>query len=189
MAAPRGGEAEPVPAQTPWSEEAVAARAGLVSAARRVVRDRIEAEDVADEAIARLTAALAAGEAIDSVAGWLHRVALRVACDRARAWMRRQRDGWRRDASRRSAAPDPSRSLDDVETRERLWRAVLELPDRQRDSLVLRQMDGRSYREVAELLGISEGTARGHVHAARAALRETLWDLTPERSGPVESDG
>jgi len=165
---------------TPWSEEAVAARAGLVSAARRIVRDRVEAEDVADEAIARLAIALDAGEAIGSVAGWLHRVALRIACDRARAWLRRRRDGWRRDAARRPAAPDPSRALEDVETRERLWRAVLELPARQRDALVLRQMDGRSYREVGELLGISEGTARGHVHAARAALRSALWEIGPE---------
>ncbi len=163
----------------PWSEEALASRPSLVSAARRVVRDATEAEDVADEAIARLAAATAAGESIESVAGWLHRAALRISVDRARAWVRRRQEGWRHEAARRPTAPDPERVLEEVETRERLWLAVLELPDRQRDAVVLRQMDGRSFREIADLLEISEATARGHVHAARATLRRTLWDLDP----------
>ncbi len=177
-------EADRVTAGLPldsWSEIALAARPELVSIARRVVRDHSEAEDVVDEAIARLAATIDDGGAIDSIVGWLHRAALRIAVDRARAWIRRQRETWRYDVAQSSArrsAVDPSAALDSVETRERLWCAILELPERQRDAVVLRQLEGLTYAAVADRLGIEEGTARGHVHAARASLRKTLWDLT-----------
>lgn len=165
-----------------WSESAIAARPGLVSAARRVVRDRGEAEDVADEAIARLAAAVEDGERIEAVTGWLHRTALRIAVDRARAWIRRNRPAWRHDVAARPEPPDPARALEGAELRERLWRAVLDLPERQRECVVLRQMEGLPYREVAARLGVAATTVRGHVHAARAALRSALWDLAPGRA-------
>lgn len=171
-------------AAIPWSAAAMSARPQLVSAARRVVRDRAEAEDVADEAIARLAGAISAGERIDSVMAWLHRAALRIAVDRARAWVRRRREPWQREASRRRAPPDPATALESTELRERLWHAILELPERQRDALVLRQMEGVGYDEVASRLGVTVSTARGHVHAARAALRRLLWE--PERAPPDE---
>ena len=168
--------------ESPWSDLALTARPQLVSVARRVVRDRDEAEDVVDEAIARLASQIDRGEAIETVVGWLHRTVLRISVDRARAWVRRRRPSWQHDVSQRgggrsAATPDPQAALESIEVRERLWHAILELPERQRDAIVLRQLEGLSYPEVAERLSIAEGTVRGHVHAARASLRATLWDL------------
>ena len=71
--------------ESPWSDLALTARPQLVSVARRVVRDRDEAEDVVDEAIARLASQIDRGEAIETVVGWLHRTVLRISVDRARA--------------------------------------------------------------------------------------------------------
>ena len=173
------GEAASARRGGPWPEEALRARPQLVSVARRVVRDRAEAEDAADEALARLSTAMANGEAIDSIVAWLTRITLRIAVDRARAWVRRQRDGWRLDVAARSSARgaiDPGAALASVEARERIWRAILELPDRQRETLVLRQFEGMSVAEVAARLEIEEPTVRAHVHAARAALRRVLFE-------------
>ncbi len=140
--------------------------------ARRVVRDASEAEDVADEAIARLTTEIQAGNRIDNIPAWLSRTALRVAVDRARAWVRRNRPEWLSIAA--SRASEVGKALERTEVQERVWRHLLELPARQREVLVLHQMEGLSYREIADLLDVSESTARVHGHAGREALRQKL---------------
>ena len=71
---------------------------------------------------------------------------------------------------------DPSAVLASVEARERIWRAILDLPPRQRDALVLRQLEGLPAVEVAARLGVEEPTVRAHIHAAREALRARLFD-------------
>ena len=159
-------------------------RSQLISVARRIVRDGGEAEDVADEAIARLVAEQRDGRTIDSVPAWLHRITLRLAVDRARAWVRRQRPEWQHDVARRPASPDPAAALESTEMRERVWLAILALPDRPRDALILRQMEGLDYAQVAAHLGVSEATARTHVHTARLRLREAIWGRTEDGENP-----
>jgi RNA polymerase sigma-70 factor (ECF subfamily) len=80
-----------------------------------------------------------------------------------------------------AALPDPSAPdpLDDVlrrERRERLWRAVDELPPRMRQCVRLRVAQERSYQEIADLLGVSIDTVKSQLHQAKGRLRELLGE-------------
>ena len=154
-----------------WYQDALSARPRLISVARRIVRDLGEAEDVADEAIARLTTQIRGGGGVDSVGAWLHRTALRLGVDRARSWVRRQRPEW---LAKAAVSSDRASETDRTDLREQVWRHLLELPARQREVLVLHQMEGLSYGEIGTLLEISESTARVHGHAGREAMRRRM---------------
>jgi RNA polymerase sigma factor (sigma-70 family) len=69
-----------------------------------------------------------------------------------------------------------------VQLRERLSEtltAIGALPQRQRDALLLRELEGRSHEEIALALGVTEGSARQHLMRARATLRSAATALTP----------
>ena len=68
--------------------------------------------------------------------------------------------------------------------RDRLRVAVEELSGRQREVLRLSELEGFSGPEVAEMLGIAEGTVRWHLHQARATLRDVLSE--DEGAGPAD---
>lgn len=69
---------------------------------------------------------------------------------------------------------DPSRELDLSLLRERLLSALGEIPDLQRETVLLHDLDGMSHREIGEILGITEGSSRVYLHRARRRLRELL---------------
>ncbi len=70
----------------------------------------------------------------------------------------------------------PGARLESVETLEVVGRAIVELPERQRAVLVLRDVDGWTPAEVCDLLELSEGNQRVLLHRARAGVRQTLED-------------
>ena len=70
--------------------------------------------------------------------------------------------------------PDPARVLDRKMAREQLWDALGKLSDLHREVIVLRELEGWKYREIAEQLGASEGTIACRIFHARAALRKAL---------------
>ncbi len=157
-----------------WYAVALGLRSKLASLARRVVRDPSEAEEVVDEALARLVQVAETDGLPDEIGGWLHRTSLRIAIDRARHWVRRQRPEWLYSVGQRPAVLSPSEELERQEAREAVWHAILELPPRQREVIILHEMENLSYAEVGELLQIAESTARAHAHAAREELRRKL---------------
>ena len=165
---------EPSPISAAWEQEAVRMRPRLVSVARRVVRNSQEAEDAADEALARLVRERQGDNPPMRVAPWLHRTVLRIAIDRARAWVRRQEALQEVERHARRPYPGPEEVARRRELREAVWGHVLGLPLRQREVIVLHQMEGLPYGEVGELLDIAEATARAHAHAARETLRHKL---------------
>lgn len=104
------------------------------------------------------------------LSSWLHRLATNVAIESGR---RRSR-WWGRlvtvDAAperRDHGAEDPALRLD-------LERAIAALPERARQALVLRDVEGHSYAEIARLTGTAVGTVKAQVHRARRLLRERL---------------
>ena len=76
------------------------------------------------------------------------------------------------------AAPreSPERDAERAELREDLLEAVQELTELQREVLLLYDFEGWSHREIAQKLGISEGSARVHLFNGRKALRELLGE-------------
>jgi RNA polymerase sigma-70 factor (ECF subfamily) len=82
--------------------------------------------------------------------------------------------------------PSPFEDAHRAEVRERLFAAIQRLPDMQRWCFRLCDMEGFTSPEVADMLGITPGTTRTHLHRARRALRQALRAFREE--GPMEND-
>jgi RNA polymerase sigma-70 factor (ECF subfamily) len=65
------------------------------------------------------------------------------------------------------------------ETAVRIWSAMERLPFDQRTALVLREIDGLRYEEIAFSLGVAVGTVKSRLTRARQALREELLEIHP----------
>ena len=141
--------------------------------AQRVLRDPGDAEEVVQECLARFLEARRRGD-IREPAAWLHRAVLNRAIDLARSHVRRTEHLRRYVREQRSRTPSAERALEREELRELVWRHLLELPRRPQQVVILREMEGLSYGEIAALLEIGEATARAHGHEAREILRRKL---------------
>jgi RNA polymerase sigma-70 factor (ECF subfamily) len=109
---------------------------------------------------------------------WLLGVASNVARHHVRSEMRRKRLSEAAAAERREVAD----ATDDVLAHERaalLQRAIAALPQKLRETFVLVYLEGVSGPEVAELLGVREGTIWNRLHEARAKLRASLEGVRP----------
>jgi RNA polymerase sigma-70 factor (ECF subfamily) len=147
-----------------------------LATALRVVGDRQEAEDVVHDAF------IAVWRKIDrfdadrgSLRAWLMTIVRNRAVDRVRA--RRPRidldDADERSLLRTGANPtweDALRNASAADVREALAR----LPDEQRHAIELAYFEGYTYREVAEVTGVAEGTANGRMRLALGKLRQSL---------------
>jgi RNA polymerase sigma-70 factor, ECF subfamily len=137
-----------------------------------VLRNRADAEEVAQDAFARAFRRLAQLRDRERFRAWLTRMTWRLAIDR---W----RSDRRRAAREQLNAADSWRpSTEDVASaRERsahVWRAIDNLPEKLRIVIVLSAIEGHDTRELAALLEIPEGTVKSRLFTARKALAENL---------------
>jgi RNA polymerase sigma-70 factor (ECF subfamily) len=137
-----------------------------------VLRQREDAEDVAQEAFLRARRAFASLRDRDRFRAWLVRTAFRLALNRQRGDRRRLR---REDAL---AATGPRETVEDeaarAEVRQKVGEAVDALPEKLRVVTVLAAIEGHDVREVARLLDLPEGTVKSRLHLARKILAESL---------------
>jgi RNA polymerase sigma-70 factor (ECF subfamily) len=144
----------------------------LFGIAYRVTGDREEAEDVAQEALLRLNGAEVMARPEPEIGAWLRRVSLNLAANRVRS---RKRETERLDRAGRlessSEVEGPERTVEREEERRRVRRALLTLPDRQRDCLLLRH-SGYSYTEIATTLEIATGSVGVLLARAERAFRD-----------------
>ena len=147
----------------------------LYSVACRVVGNPTDAEDLLQEIF------LAAHRKLDSFRGdsalgtWLYRLAMNLCLDHLRS--RATRSGQVTDAldEEYGLADTGSRRLAErTVAKMDLERALAQLPDGCRTAFVLHDVEGLEHREVAEALGIAEGTSKSQVHKARMRLRAML---------------
>jgi RNA polymerase sigma-70 factor (ECF subfamily) len=136
-----------------------------------VLRHREDAEDVAQESLAKAYRSFRQLRDRERFRAWLVRTTWRAALDCRR--------GERRRAAREQVQFDPGTpSTEDVavaqERAAHLWAAIDGLPDKLRLTIVLSGIEGHDTREVAALLGIPEGTVRSRLFLARQALAEKL---------------
>jgi RNA polymerase sigma-70 factor (ECF subfamily) len=143
-----------------------------IRVAYSILRNQADAEDVAQEAFAKAHRVFAQLRDRDSFRAWLVRMTWRMALDHARS-------GRRRMTRDKAAVLDESGpTVEDLaiedQQRERLWRAVDQLPERLRLVIVLSVMDGYSVKDVANLTGVAEGTVKSRLFDARVLLKEAL---------------
>ena len=134
-----------------------------------------DVEELVQDTFVRAFAALDGFRADSALRTWLFTIERRLVLDRRRAAKRRAGDV---EVDEQYAASDYD-ALDGLvadETSQRMSRAIAGLSRMQREVFALRVQEGRSYKEIAEILETSEGAARVHYHNAIRAVKEFLDD-------------
>jgi RNA polymerase sigma-70 factor, ECF subfamily len=146
----------------------------------RMVPDRDQASDAVQEAFFSAYRNLT-GFRGGSVRSWLSRIAINAAMDAQRLKKRRPADPYPEledDTWQPPADPsaDPVTTSLQVERHQALNHALAQITDDQRTAIVLYDVEGYDYAEIAELTGVSLGTVKSRIHRGRLALRALLLD-------------
>ena len=151
--------------------------------ALHLLGDPQEALDLSQEVFLKVFRTLPQFRGQSTLRTWIYRIVINQASNRQRWWRRRKRSqqvaidehtsmhGELRDAREFSM---PDRVLQERETAGRVWRALDRLPFEQRAVIVLREIDGLSYEEIATSLNVAVGTVKSRLARARETLRLTL---------------
>ena len=152
----------------------------LFSLIVRMVPDRDQASDCVQEAFFSAYRKLA-GFRGGSVKSWLNRIAVNAAMDIQRARKRRpvqpypelEDEAWQ---PRAGEDADPVTTALTTERHRTLNAALASITDDQRAAIVLFDVEGYDYAEIAEMTGVSLGTVKSRIHRGRLALRDRLSD-------------
>jgi RNA polymerase sigma-70 factor (ECF subfamily) len=149
--------------------------------ARRLVGDAAAAEDLVHETFVALPRAIRRYRGDAPLRSFLMGIAVNHARRHVRAAMRRRRATEKLAAASALRAPpaDASEALDRKRMADRLSAALDELPIEQRVAFVLCEAEGRTSVEVAEILGVPEGTVRTRLFHAKRKLRLALEGFAP----------
>lgn len=146
---------------------------------------RETAEDCAQEAMLRIWRNLSSYRGECALESWVYRIAANCCMD----WLRKKK----RDRSvsiepmteqgfdPADASPGTEEQAVTRDERQRLREAIAQLPEDQREALILTQLEKIPYEEAARSLGVSEGTIKSRVNRAKARLKEilTAGELSP----------
>jgi RNA polymerase sigma-70 factor (ECF subfamily) len=166
--------------------ELVAAHQRMVYAlALHLLGDKDEALDLSQEVFLRVFRTLSSFRGHSALRTWIYRIVVNQARNRQRWWRRRHRasqvsldDHLRQCGEIESTTITlPDRLLASKETAARIWQALERLPFDQRTALILREVDGLRYEEIAYSLGVAVGTVKSRLTRARQALRAELLGL------------
>ena len=146
----------------------------------RVVHDRDSAADAVQEALFSCYRNLDRFRG-DSFRSWLTRIALNAATDVLRYRKRRPADPypeWEDDSWQPPAGAEasPERRTMRRQTARVLTEALAEITSDQRTAIVMYDVEGFDYQEIADITGVSLGTVKSRIHRGRLALRELLSD-------------
>ncbi len=146
--------------------------------ALRMLGSAAEAEEVAQEAFLRALSSIASFRGDAKLSTWLYTIVSRLCLNRlASAERKHVRHD---DEALAQATDDREDPAERVERRQReaaLHEAIAELADERRIVLVLADLEGLTYEEIADALAVPIGTVRSRLHRARVDLREKLEKL------------
>jgi RNA polymerase sigma-70 factor (ECF subfamily) len=151
--------------------------------ALHLLGDRDEALDLSQEVFLRVFRTIHGFRGQSSLKTWIYRIVINQARNRQRFWRRRRRSDQvsldqhvaeHGELTQPGDGTSPDRALARKELASRLWSALNELPFDQRTVVVLREVDGLSYDEIAFSLGVAVGTVKSRLTRARQTLRHQL---------------
>jgi len=162
--------------------------------AYRLTGDRHDAEDLTQEVFVRVFRALPTYTP-GTFEGWLHRITTNLFLDQARRKQRIRFDALSDERAARlsSALPTPDAAYADRTFDDDVEAALATLPPDFRAAVVLCDVEGLTYEEVATILDAKLGTVRSRIHRGRAMLREALAHRAPgtgrsRYAGPSDDD-
>ena len=156
----------------------------LLQVARRIVRDTEEARDVVQMTFVRVWESRDRFDERWSPNTWIYRIATNLAIDllRSRQSRDRQREPLKLDLAQKQEG-SVRRLLGDLrakEVRHLFDQLAADLTERQRAVFVLREIEGMTSSEVAEIVGCRESTVRNHLFNARRVLQAAVLEKYPE---------
>jgi RNA polymerase sigma-70 factor (ECF subfamily) len=160
--------------------EAVRRHKRLVYAtARRVLGNHEDADEAAQQAFVRAWTSIGSFRGDAALSSWLVRIALNTS--KSLAGRRRQHVALEEAAEPDDPAPASDERVGGAEMNRRVRGAVKGLPPRQREVVQLKIFSELTHREVAEVMGLSEGAVKAHLHQAVANLRRRMTETTAEK--------
>jgi len=188
--------------QANFERDAMQYAGQLFSAALRMTRNRADAEDVVQETYLKAYRAYDSFQEGTNLKAWLYRILTNTYINRYRKKIRRPTEVdleevqdlylYRRIGS--ADSPDSARSAEDevleslVDTD--IKSAVESLPEHFRLPVLLADVEGFSYKEIADIMEIPIGTVMSRLHRGRKALQKSLWEYAQEhRIGSRDRDG
>ena len=166
-----------------WEDIVHTHSARVYRLAYRLTGNPHDAEDLTQEVFVRVFRSLSSYTP-GTFEGWLHRITTNLFLDSARRKQRIRFEGLADEMAHRLAGsePTPAQAFDDSHLDDDVQAALKALPPEYRAAVVLCDIEGFSYEEIAATLGVKLGTVRSRIHRGRAQLRAALEHRRP---GPV----
>lgn len=151
----------------------------------RMLGNRAEAEDMAQEALIRAYVNIASFNINMKFSTWIYRIATNLCIDR----LRKKKPDFYLDAEvsgtdgltmYSQVAADtvlPEDELETIELQETIQKEILKLPEKYRSVIVLRYIEELSLNEISEILDMPLGTVKTRIHRGREALRQQLRNV------------
>ncbi len=179
--------------QATFSDDAMQFAGQLYSAAMRMTRNPADAEDLVQETFLKAYRAYDSFQAGTNLKAWLYRILTNTFINKYRKDSRRPNEVdlgavedlylYRRlgsEESAEAARTTEDRVLDGLVESD-IKRAVEDLPENFRIPVLLADLEGLSYQEIADTLDIPIGTVMSRLHRGRKAMQKTLWDFAKQR--------
>jgi RNA polymerase sigma factor (sigma-70 family) len=180
------GEAEAAPEWTPpsWDDLVRQHSARVYRLAYRLTGNMHDAEDLTQEVFVRVFRSLPSYTP-GTFEGWLHRITTNLFLDMARRRQRIRFEGLGDQAVGllRDGEPTPAQAFDARHLDTDVQQALEALAPEYRAAVVLCDIEGLSYEEIAATLGVKLGTVRSRIHRGRAQLRTALDHRRPRHPG------
>jgi len=157
--------------------------------AQRVLRNEESARDAVQDAFLKAYSALSRFQGRSSFYTWLYRLVMNQCLDMKRRDRSDRQVGWEEDGSGEGSADSlpppevdgvrfaPAASMMRKQLRERIAEAIERLPEGPRETLILREVEGLSYAEIAESQNVPKGTVMSRLHYARKQLQTYLIEM------------
>ena len=180
-----------LPADLTWESIVEQHSARVYRLAYHLTGNKHDAEDLTQDVFVRVFNSLSQYKP-GTFEGWLHRITTNLFLDRMRRKKRIRFDYMADDDAavptsasfdRYERSGQPEDAFDMSHFGDDIIQALAELPPEYRAAVVLSDIEGLSYEEIAATLGIKMGTVRSRLSRARAKLRESLAHRAPVRSG------
>ena len=177
-----------------WEDVVTQHSARVYRLAYRLTGNPHDAEDLTQEVFVRVFRSLSSYTP-GTFEGWLHRITTNLFLDQARRKAKIRFDALADDADNRlpGRMPSPDSQVADGMLDDDIEAALAALPPEFRAAVVLCDIEGLSYDEIADVLDVKLGTVRSRIHRGRKMLREALAHRAPgdgraRYSGPLDPD-
>ncbi len=175
----------------------------IYSLLARILYDRADAADLTQEVFVKVFRGVAGFHGESSLRTWIYRIALREASNQRRWWMRHKYQEIPIELEMTDGNSGTSAKLKDTlvdagespfemavheENRERVETALKQVPEPYRTTLILRDIEGFMYEQVAEMQGVNLGTVKSRLVRGRACLKAILMAPTPAQLSSTRSE-